>query len=272
MSNIIRDRVIKVQTNGIELTNDILHIEFNVPFDDDTTANVSEIKVYNLSEDTFEQIRKGERLTLSAGYKGDVGVILEGTIVRRRKERAGVDRATIIHVTDSATGIDNKKEIERSYKAETKSSTIIQDIANAIGLKLKMLKLPNDKVQKKGYSANGIGIDIIRRLVEDCGASFYIIKGEAYARDIREGDNIRFTLSPSTGLLGAPELFTKKYQNVENVDGYKIEAFLLHRVTTAAILDLNSHTAKGTFRVIGGRHIATRADFQTQFEVITNGK
>lgn len=271
MRQIIRDRMIRILTSDIELTNDILHIEFDVPFDDDTTANVSEIKIYNLSDDTYERIAKGAQLTLLAGYKGDVGIILQGEIVHRRKERTGADRATILRVIDGE-GTTNKKEVEKSYKENTRSSAIINDIVKTIGLKVKEIKLPDDKLQKKGYNANGIGTDIIRRLAEDCGASFYMVRGHVYIRDIRLGDNVRFTLSSDTGLIGTPELFTRTYQNTDNVDGYKVKALLQHQVTTAAILTLLSHNVSGQFRVIGGRHIATRYDFQTHFEVIAHAK
>ena len=37
-------RVVKIETNGLTMTND-LDLEFDVPFDDDTEANETEIRV-----------------------------------------------------------------------------------------------------------------------------------------------------------------------------------------------------------------------------------
>lgn len=260
-------RKIEVKTNGLSITNKMLHIEFEVPFDDDHLPNSAIIKIYNLVHDTREKIKEGERLTLNAGYEGDVGQILSGKITAVWSDKVGQDRATRIRVVDEQ-GTKSKKKVEKSYKKAVKSSTIIRDVANAIGMKIKVLELPNDKLHKKGYSCNGKGVDTIKSLAEDCGASFYPILGQWYIRDIRKGDNINFELSPSTGLLGVPERFTKKYQK-KSTRGFKIEALLQHRVKTAAILKLHSKTVTGTFRVIGGKHIATKDDFQTHLEVVS---
>lgn len=261
-------RVIKVRTNNTTWTNDKLHIEFEVPFDDDHEPNKSEIKIYNLTHDSRAKFKRGNRLVLNAGYSGDYGVILDGEITNVRTEKTGTDRATIIRVIDSH-GVDSKKTLKRSYKKGVRTSTIIHDLANSIKLKLKVLDLPKDKVQKKGYSASGSVLDSIERLADDCNASFYFSKGHLYIRDIRKGDNTNFILTPSTGLIGSPELFERNYQN-KTVKGYNVKALLQHNISTAAILSLNCETTKGKFRVISGKHVATRNDFQTQFDCISS--
>lgn len=260
-------RIIQVHTNGLTINNSKLHIEFNVSFDDDHVPNRSIINIFNLSHDTKERIKEGQRLVLNAGYEGDVGVILDGRISAVWSDKAGTDRATHIRVVDEE-GTLSKKTVKKSYKKNVASSTIIKDIANAINLKLKVVDLPNDKVHKKGYSTSGKGVEAIKRIADDCGASFYPIRGEWYIRDIKKGDNINFTLSPDTGLLGIPEPFSKKYQN-KTTKGFRVEALLQHKVKTASILKLNSRTVTGTFRVIGGKHIATENDFQTHLEVVS---
>lgn len=261
-------RVIKVRTNNTTWTNEKLHIEFEVPFDDDHEPNKSEIRIYNLTYDSRAKFKRGNRLVLNAGYKGDYGVILDGEISSVRTEKTGADRATIIRVIDSH-GVSSKKTLKKSYKKGVKTSTIIRDLASAINLKIKVLDLPTDKVQKKGYSVSGSVLDAIERLADDCNASFYFSKGHLYIRDIRKGDNRKFVLTSTTGLIGSPELFERKYQN-KTVKGYKVDALLQHNVSTAAILSLSCKTVKGKFRVISGKHVATRNDFQTQFDCISS--
>lgn len=259
-------RVIKVQTNGLTITNDILHIEFEVPFDDDHVPDRATIKIYNLVHSTREKIKEGKKLVLQAGYEGDTGVIFEGIIRATWSDKVGTDRATHIRVVNS-NGTTAKKTVKKSYKKAVKSSTIIRDVAAAIGLKLKVVDLPNDKVHKKGYSCSGKGVDTIKSIADDCGASFYPIHGNWYVRDIKKGDNIHFELSPDSGLVGIPEKNVKKYQKKQTTC-YNITALLQHRVKTAAILKLKSKTVSGTFRVIGGKHIANASDFQTTLEVV----
>lgn len=257
------NRVIKVRTNGMMWGND-LHIEFDVPFDDDHTPNTSTVKIYNLSHDSREKIKRDNRLTVEAGYQGDTGIILSGVITSVRTEKVGTDRATIIKVLDSH-GTKNKGKYKKTFKAKTKSSTVIRSIADAIGLKIKVLDLPNDKMQKKGYSVSGRGLDNIEALASDCGASFYFSRGFLYIRNIKRGDNIKFTLTHNTGLVGTPEGFTKTYQK-KQTKGYTFTALLQHRVSTASILKVSCPSLKGTFRVIAGRHVANENDFYTELE------
>lgn len=259
-------RIIKVRTPTIEITNDPLHIEFEVPFDDDSTANVSTIRIYNINENTRARIGNGQILTLEAGYEGDVSVILKGEITHKYVDKVGTDRATILKVIDSH-GVTNPKPVKKSYKKAVKSSTVIKDLAAAIGLNIKVLKLPNDKVHKKGYSVSNNALDNIRRLGEDCGASFYFSLGNLYIRDIREGDNTRVILTPENGLIGTPELTGRTYQK-KYADCWRVTSLLNNKIATAAILSLDCPTVRGQFRVISGEHIATKHDFFTKFEVI----
>lgn len=259
-------RVIKVRTNGATFTN-ILHIEFEVPFDDDHTPNLSTIKIYNLSYNSRQLIKRGNRLTLEAGYGSDTGVILVGEIKSVKTEKNGADRATVITILDGL-GTSNRGKYKKSFKKAIKSSVIIKSIAAAIGLKIKVLSLPNDKLHKKGYSVNGNGIDAIESLASDCGASFYFSRGFLYIRDIKKGDNIHFELSNNSGLISTPESFTKEYQK-RTTHGYSFTALLQHQVSTGAILNVSCPTVKGKFRVIKGKHTATATDFFTVFEGVS---
>ena len=265
LSNQYFGRKITIHCNGVKITNDKLHIEFDVPFDDDHSPNKSEIKIYNLSADTRLRFKRGKRLVLNAGYEGDTGVILSGEVTRVRTEKIGTDRATIINVLDSH-GVTSKKTVKKTYKKATSTEIIIKDLARAIGLKLAVLDLPKNKVQKKGYHVNGVALDTIQRLADDCGASFYFTKGQLYIRDIKKGDNIKFKLSSSTGLIGSPEPFEEE-RNGKTIKGYRVKALLQHRVNTAAILELHSKVVKGKFRVRSGAHVANH-DFVTEMEVI----
>ena len=69
-------RIIKVSTGGVTFTNAVLHIRFEIPFDDDHVPNGSIIQIYNLAHDSREKIKVDEPLTVIAGYEGDEGVIL----------------------------------------------------------------------------------------------------------------------------------------------------------------------------------------------------
>ncbi|MEI4920863.1 hypothetical protein Q8G81_35495, partial [Klebsiella pneumoniae] len=66
-------RVIEVMTANMKFSSEFYNIEGKVPFDSDPLPNESEIKLWNLSDKTINNIKRNEVLMLNAGYKGDVG-------------------------------------------------------------------------------------------------------------------------------------------------------------------------------------------------------
>ena len=74
------DTKVVIKTGNVTIDKDSIDCEFDIPFDDDTEANEGEIVVYNLTDKTIRQIKKGNKITITAGYGKDVGVIFEATI------------------------------------------------------------------------------------------------------------------------------------------------------------------------------------------------
>lgn len=61
---------------------DWVEIHFSVPFSDQPDKNISEITIYNINPSDFNRINKGDRVKVFAGYSGDVGLLVSGTIYR----------------------------------------------------------------------------------------------------------------------------------------------------------------------------------------------
>lgn len=99
--------------SGLDLS--ALRIKFATHKGDMQTPNSAEITVYNLSPETVARI-KGEfkRVTLSAGYVGNSGVIFDGTIRQVRSMRSGSDSWIEILVADG----------DRAYNFATVNCTL----------------------------------------------------------------------------------------------------------------------------------------------------
>lgn len=265
-------RVKRVKIGNMTFTNDALEIRFSVPFDDDPKPNVSKVEIFNLSQDTINRIKRGETCTIEAGYRGDVGVIAKGKITSVITKREGVDKITTIQViegddysrikVDKKTSTD-KKSNKITFKKGTKASVIIKRLCSVLGIKIAYMKLPKDIVYKNGYTVTGLILNHLEEIVKDCGASVYYRRGQMVIRSIKEGTDERFILRSDTGLIESPEPFEE-----EGVRGYKVKCLLQHRITTASIIEINSNTAKGKYRVRKGEHKADGNDFITEFEVI----
>jgi len=259
-------RYVEVVTGNLKFNNTDLDIEFEVPFDDDLEPNISEVTIYNLSESTRNKLKRGETISINAGYVEDKGLILNGRINSISTTPLGADRATVIKVLDTYP-FNVKKTLQRSYKGKIKADAILKDLTKALGLKVAILKLPTNKVYDKGFSINGEIFKKIQDVANDCGASAYISRQQTYIRPITEGDNHRFILSPDTGLIGSPEYFENERKGVI-VKGYKAKSLLEHRMNTASIIELQSIVTKSKVRVKKGKHICKGNSFYTEVEAV----
>lgn len=288
------DRFVEVKiADYFCVNNSQLTIKFTVPFDDNTEPNESTIDIYNLSDKTISAIKKNDKCTITAGYKGDTGVILNGRVSLVKTTHDGVDKCTTIYVLDSED-LTAKSIESKSYAAGTSASNILKDLAKKVGLPITVLKLPTDVKYSKGWTCEGAILEEMSKVATHCGAAVYINKGNLYIRPLTEGDDTNFVLSVDTGLIGTPTEFTEEVEvseedlqhmatqkgqskiktvgdkKVIEEHGYNVSALLQHRITTASLITLNSKYAKGSFRVRSGVH---RYDdtFVTEMVIVDRG-
>lgn len=290
-------RKIKITIGNATFTNDELEIRFEVKFDDDPKPNQHKIEIYNLSKNTISQLKKGDTVTIQAGYASDVGVISIGKASKILTKTDGVNKITTIYsiegedftrvkvtvkTADKNTikyhrdGVYKGQVIENQlgigFKAGTKASTIIDRLVKVLGIKLAHKPiLVRDKVYKKGYIVTQLIMNNLEEVIQDCGSSIFHRRGKISIRPITEGIDEEFILEESTGLLGSPGQFEEtdtRGTNDIDVQGYSVKCFLQHRITTASIITIKSRTANGKYRAKRGKHIADSNDFVTEFDVI----
>ena len=263
-------RKAKIICGGVTLDSEELDIEFGVPFDDDTEANEAEITVYNLSKTTLQALKYNASISIEAGYKNDTGVIFSGFISKIQTKAEGVDKKTVIYALDDAD-LEERNITNVSYKEGTAASYILKDLISRLKLPLAAFNARRDWTYKDAVNVDGGLMENIRKYAEVCGISVYINKGKVYARHISEGDNVYFNVNADTGLIDSPEEFEEEitaedYKDI--VKGYKFKMLLQHRLTTAAIINLESVNVTGEFRVRSGKHVFNSGETTTECEVI----
>lgn len=263
-------RVAIIESSGVKISSEELDFEFTVEFDDNIEANEAEIIVYNLSKTTIGALNYGNEITITAGYKGDTGVVFKGNINKVTTKISGVDKVTTIKAIDfkSGTGLDLT---DVTYKKGTKASYILKDLLNRTDYPIAVFSPRRDHTYKEEVKIDGYVMDEAKKYAEICGISVYINNGKIYARHLTEGDNINFTVSADTGLIESPEEFEEEvtaedYKDV--VKGYKFKMIFQHRMTTAAIIKLVSQNVSGQFRVRSGKHTFNDSESITEVEVI----
>lgn len=246
-----------IKTGNVTITTEgenALDVEFVVPFDDDMEPNEAEIIVYNLSDNTIRQLKKGAAISITAGYTGDTGVLFQGYISKVQTAREDADKVTTIYALDD---IKDHSIESLSFAKGTKASYILRTLINKTGIPVAVFKVRRDHTYKDAQTVDGDLMDNIGKYAAVCGISVYVSKGKIYARHIKTGDNLNFSVSADTGLIGSPSPFTEEVKAEdykETVNGYEADMLLQHRMCAGAIVALKSSGANGTYRVCSGEH------------------
>lgn len=274
MAAVSYGRSVELIVDGNQFSGDDFTILFSVPFDDDGEANVAEVKIYNLTNSTINKLKKDKRVILNAGYKGDAGAILLGTVKDVRSDWSGVDRITTLQVLDG-TDAWFKTTIKKTYKAGATGTAILQDLSKITGLQIGAFKLPKPVTYKSGKTIKGKLPDIIKLIAKENGAKAHVTRGKIFIRPKNEGDNIGFTLDTDRGLISSPTPVEKEIETgtkdkdgnavKKTVQGWAVKCLLNHRITTDALIKVVSRTANGTFRVESGSH--NGSSYETEMEV-----
>lgn len=263
-------RVVKVASNGVTIDADDLDLEFDCGFDDDTESNEAEIVVYNLTDASISHFKINENITITAGYQNDTGVIFAGKIAKVSSKFEGTDKITTIKAIDSFN-LKERDVKSISYAPGTKASYILKDLVSRLSLPIAVFKVKRDYTYSGGATVDGGLMDAIKQYAAVCGVSAYINSGKIYVRNVKDGDNIGFTVDVDTGLLDSPEEFEEEETNedfTDKVTGLTLKILLEHRITTAAIIDVKSRNYSGKYRVRSGKHVFNGADFYTELVCI----
>lgn len=251
-----------IGTNSFSM--DDFTIEFETSFDEDPEPNTGKVKIFNLSEITLGQIVKGSNIIINAGYVGDVGSVFVGTIDKVITKRLGIDKVTEIQIGDATNKWINTY-VNKSYKPGIKASQIIRDVLGTFGLEIGAFTLAVDKVYLGGKVVTGQLQSVLKSIVvNDCSSKFHIINGVIIINEFSNGTETGFLLNADTGLIDSPT----KIDDDNNKADYKVKCLLNHRLTTDSLIQIQSKTANGNFRVVNGRHTASNTgNFLSEVEV-----
>lgn len=244
-----------IKSEGTVIKSSELDIEFSIPFDDDMEPNEAEVVIYNLNDTTLSRLVKDKKITVEAGFKGDTGVIFTGYISKKITTHDGSDRKTTLKCVDRVSKTELK---ETTFKAGTKASAILKSLLEKTGTPIAIFKVRNDYTFKDEQKLDGDLMENIKNFADICGISVYVSEGKIYARYLKEGDNLNFTLNEDTGLIGSPTEYeeenTANEEHKETIKGYECEAILQHRFRAGGIIKLKSRAVNGEYRIRSGTH------------------
>lgn len=254
-------RRVELTTDSIELTYPEITINFEINFSDDDEGNAGDITLYNLSQDTIDQLKEGEAFKLVAGYKNYSGVILPGVIEAARTMWEGVDKVTRLVVGEDTHKWLNRT-VERTWNEGTDGETIAADIIEAIGLSVGEIDLPTNPEYPHGHTVFGRGKEQLKEIANDGGAKLHTNRGKVFLRPPEEPSEQTIRITQDTGLINTPEKGEEEGETV-----WTVTTLLNYQIRADKLLQVESRTLNADVRVKEGRHMFEGNQFETQSEV-----
>lgn len=239
-------RISEVVIAGMVFKSPPLTIEFDAPFGSGS-AQVANVRLFNLSDETVAQIERGAPVIIRAGYEGDVGAVFVGTVEDASTKWEGIDKTTTVLVGD---GTDRwlTARVNRTWRQGAKASEVARDIIGLLGLSVGRIQLPNDVTYPSGVTFSTSAKSALEVIAEDTGARLHVTRQAVYLVPPDRFERVGVVLTAGTGLLESPEPVSDAW------GAYRIRTLLQHRITTDSLVEIRSRTAVGEFRVSEGRH------------------
>lgn len=260
-------RQIELMAGSKSFNGDDFRIEFDVPFSTSKDPDIAEVSIYNLSKESISAIESKAYTILNVGYKGDIGNILSGKVESISTKWDKVDKITTIKVSDGGFEWRNTR-IQKTYAKGSTAKYIMQDLSGLLGLEVAEVSPKNDITYQLGRTISGDVEKALKGLVADTDSKMYINKGKLYIRDKNKGTSIGFLLNSDTGLLGSPEKVEEENAKKKKVTKYNVKCLLNHKITTDSIIQIESRTVSGNYRVESGSHICNGSEFITEMVVV----
>lgn len=203
-------RIYRLDVNGetfIDGTQDNkLRLLFDVSISPGDSLQLAEISIYNLSENTI--VKKGDSVSLVAGYKNSYGVIFSGEVTNAFKER---DRASIVRrLLCRSSQAKSRGSANSTYGPNASIVDILKDIAAQWPLRLDIdsSQFSTDPAFSSGYVADGDIPTILNRLGETFQFDWTESNGRLIItkRGVERSTPTVVDIDMFTGMVGIPEV------------------------------------------------------------------
>ena len=255
-------------------------LEFDITRNTLSSANVASFRIYNLNENSRNQIRKDQndslnlkKISFLCGYGKQLSVVLSGNIDIAWSERQGSNFITNIEAYDGGFAFANAI-VNQQFSAQTTNKAIIKNLVKNLekyGVQPGAIGEYAGAISR-GNSYNGNTADILAELTN---GGFFIDNSKAYALGDNEslGGEVQ-VINSKTGLLGTPVKeqtyvnFNMLFEPRLFLGGIiRIESETLKAVNTDYIVKSLHH--RGTIsEAVGGPAVTTVGCLPGQFKIV----
>lgn len=233
-------------------TGDALHISFSVEKCDVESPNTAKVQVWNLSDANLKILDiKDCIVELKAGYGNNNALILAGNVTSVITVPDNADRMTEIEVMDGRVELRDTV-ISISINGSVNCKDVYKKIAGRMGLPITFAGDLSFKKMPNGFSYSGKAKNALQKLAKYCGHRWTIQNQTVQVTWPGRAVSARgFLLNSDTGLISIPKRITigPASESGESQTGWEVEYFLNGAVGVNDVVQLQSSTANGYYRV-----------------------
>jgi hypothetical protein len=200
--------IVSGQGDALDLSK--LRISFEIRKTENETPNQAQIKIYNLAQETENQIiNEFTRVTLQAGYQDHYGVIFDGEITQSKRGReVGTDTYVMISASDGDQAY-NSAIVNVTLSAGSSQSDHIAVASKAMGVGVGHIDTAGQKLPR-GKVMYGHAKDVLRTSAYSNDQDWSIQDGQLQVLGkISLLPNQAVVLNSQSGLIGGAEQSTK---------------------------------------------------------------
>lgn len=193
-----------------------LMVDFNIMKSRSTGKNQGNIRITNPSRDTMAAFQKEGKVTLKAGYHGDIAKILVGRKESISFTDEGGSKTIDITVVEGAA-TKTEAIFSKNYSVGTRISTIIDDIVQHLIDKVDSIEEKN-KYQITDFTTYtypqvvyGDSFQLLEEILGSIGYEYFINRGTITI--LKETGFVRdliVDVNPYSGMIGSPKPISEK--------------------------------------------------------------
>lgn len=243
-------QVRKLTVDKILIDFDKLDFEFNVNCTSDNKSDVATFTIYNLSETTKKALKKGQNVSLTAGYEELQGIIFNGVVENIIHRRLENDIATIIYASPNNRLYTNTV-INKQFKAGIKARDVLNLISKEIAFKIEIKGLGKDTVYPNGKAFSNRLSKVMEIIARDTNSRVRLFNNTIEFTEKNKTYSTVIKLNSENGLVRCEKQEDKiqedkkeKVKDKEKVK-YNLECLLIPIIQINQILEVESYEFKG---------------------------
>ena len=252
-------RAIRVEVAGLVISE--LRISFELDRQIDSTQDRGSVRIYNLRPDHADRIfERAGPITIAAGYPETTAIVFDGQVQRVIRAREHLAHATRIKLGNMVRA---KRRfggyVSRAYDGPVRVRQIVQDAICAIGLPAGPLDAIPPPATVAECRLSGPADFALNEILKRVGCSWFERDGitRINRAGMTQADAPTIRVTPENGVIAAP---------IETDEGAEVRMYLNPLVVLGCIIEIESRTLGGRWKVAGLRHAGD--NWQGPFETV----